>query len=166
MPVQQRRWGLCSVSLRTLFSWGGNFLEVSHTHTHLLHSFNSTSVFVLFCFSFPCVCVALRKEKKEEKKKRELFLRIAVANSSPCSLSSFPPLTLFFVLCGLLSSPAAAAAVVITATVALLRTALFYTISATTYTKAPRSHILSLLFSTLISLFFFLLFSAKQTTDK
>lgn len=78
----------------------------------------------------------LRSAKR--RKKKELFLRIAVANSSPCSLSSFPPLTLFFVLCGLLSSPAAAAAaVVITATVALLRTALFYTISATTYIKAP-----------------------------
>ena len=155
MPVQQRRWGLCSVSLRTLFSWGGNFLEVSHTHTHLLHSFNSTSVFVLFFFLFPAYVLRSAKRRKKKKKKRELFLRIAVANSSPCSLFSFPPLTLFFVLCGLLSSPAAAAAaVVITATVALLRTALFYTISATTYIKAPRSHILSLLFSTLISLFF------------
>lgn len=110
---------------------------VTHAHTPAAQFQQHVRFCFVFFFSFPCVCVALRKEKKE-KKKRELFLRIAVANSSPCSLSSFSPLTLFFVLCGLLSSPpAAAAAVVITATVALLRTTLFYTISATTYIKAP-----------------------------
>lgn len=128
---------------------------VTHAHTPAAQFQQHVRFcFVLF-FLFPAYVLRSAKRRKKKRKKRELFLWIAVANSSPCSLSSFPPLTLFFVLCGLLSSPAAAAAaVVITATVALLRTALFYTISATTYTKAPRSHILSLLFSTLISLFF------------
>lgn len=127
---------------------------VTHAHTPAAQ-FQQHVRFCFVFFLFPAYVLRSAKRRKKKRKKRELFLWIAVANSSPCSLSSFPPLTLFFVLCGLLSSPAAAAAaVVITATVALLRTALFYTISATTYIKAPRSHILSLLFSTLISLFF------------